>query len=61
MLSRRDLIQLGLAAGALGLDGASSRALAQQRLTQADLLAFEPLGQVTVLHFTDIHGQLVPL
>ncbi len=58
-LSRRDLIQLGLAAGALGLGG--SRALAQQRLTQAELLAFEPLGQVTLLNFTDIHAQLVPL
>ncbi|HEX2887533.1 thiosulfohydrolase SoxB [Vineibacter terrae] len=58
-LSRRDLIQLGLAAGVLGLGG--TRALAQQRLTQADLLAFEPLGQVTLLHFTDIHAQLVPL
>ena len=58
-LSRRDLIQLGLAAGALGLSG--SRALAQQQLTQADLLKFEPLGQVTLLNFTDIHAQLVPL
>src|SRR6185295_20282289 len=46
-----------LTAGAGGL----SRALAQQRLTQDDLLRFEPLGQVTLLHFTDIHAQLMPV
>jgi sulfur-oxidizing protein SoxB len=61
MLSRRDLIQLGLAAGALAAGGVPPRALAQQRLTQSALLAFEPLGQVTLLHFTDIHAQLMPL
>ncbi len=60
-LSRRDLIQLALAAGALGLGAVSSRALAQQRLTQEDLLRFEPLGQLTLLHFADIHAQLLPL
>ncbi|HJQ56908.1 MAG TPA: thiosulfohydrolase SoxB [Vineibacter sp.] len=60
-LSRRDVIQIGLAAAALGSGGLGARALAQQRLTQADLLAFEPLGQVTLLHFTDIHAQLRPL
>ncbi|MCW5744682.1 MAG: thiosulfohydrolase SoxB [Alphaproteobacteria bacterium] len=61
MLSRRDLIQLGLAMSSLAAGGIASRALAQQRITQADLLRFEPLGQVTLLNFTDIHAQLMPL
>jgi sulfur-oxidizing protein SoxB len=37
------------------------RAAAQQRLTQDDLLKFESKGQVTLLHLTDIHGQLKPI
>ncbi len=68
-LSRRDVLQMAAATVALGggLWGASlaggglARAAARQSITQADLLAFEPLGQVTLLHFTDIHGQLRPL
>ncbi len=66
MLNRRDLLQLAAATVALPgvLTGAGSglnRALAQQKVTQDDLLRFEPLGQVTLLHFADIHAQLVPL
>ncbi|MDQ4060586.1 MAG: thiosulfohydrolase SoxB, partial [Pseudomonadota bacterium] len=64
MISRRDLLQLGAAAGALlaGPGGVGlTRALAQQRLTQAGLLRFEPLGNVTLLHITDLHAQLVPV
>jgi sulfur-oxidizing protein SoxB len=57
MLTRRDFLQLAAAA----VIGTGARARAQQRLTQEDLLRFEPLGQVTLLHFTDIHAQLVPL
>src|ERR1700754_5053434 len=60
MLSRRDFIWAGAAAAA-ALGGALPRALAQQRLTQAELLAFEPLGNVTLVHLTDLHAQLVPL
>jgi hypothetical protein len=41
--------------------GPLGRAAAQQRLSQADILRFEPMGQVTILHVTDIHAQLVPL
>ncbi|MCW5772835.1 MAG: thiosulfohydrolase SoxB [Rhodospirillaceae bacterium] len=62
MLTRRDFVQLATAAAALGAGMSGfSRAIAQQKLTQQDLLRFEPLGQVTLLHFTDIHAQLVPL
>lgn len=38
-----------------------TRALAQQRLTQSDLLSFDAKGQVTLLHVTDMHGQLEPV
>lgn len=62
MLTRRDFLQVAAASVALtGAGGTLTRAAAQQRLTQEDLLRFEPLGQVTLLHFTDIHAQLVPL
>jgi sulfur-oxidizing protein SoxB len=66
VISRRDLLQLGAAAVALpgvftGTRSGLNRALAQQKVTQDDLLRFEPLGQVTLLHFADIHAQIVPL
>ena len=62
MLTRRDFLQLAAATAALAAGaGGFSRALAQQRLTQEDLLRFEPLGQVTLLHFADIHAQLLPV
>jgi len=60
MISRRDFAQLSVAAAAL-LPGDWTRALAQQRLTQAELLRFEPVGNVTIVHVADIHGMLVPL
>ena len=62
MLTRRDFVQLAAAAAAMGTSvGGFSRALAQQKLSQDDLLRFEPMGQVTLLHFTDIHAQLLPV
>jgi S-sulfosulfanyl-L-cysteine sulfohydrolase len=60
MLSRREFIQVAAATAAILPNGAT-RALAQQRLTQAELLAFEPLGNVTLLHVADVHGQLMPV
>ncbi len=62
MLSRRDFLQVAAATTALGaLPGGMLRAAARQAITQAELLAFEPLGQVTLLHIADLHAQLVPL
>ncbi|MFL9827372.1 thiosulfohydrolase SoxB [Rhodoplanes sp. SY1] len=66
MTTRRDLLQYSAAmaavlAGAGFGGGGTTRALAQQRVTQADLLAFEPLGNVTLIHVTDIHAQLKPV
>ena len=60
MLSRRELLQVAAATAAV-LPHASTRSFAQQRLTQAELLAFAPLGNVTLLHVTDVHGQLMPV
>jgi sulfur-oxidizing protein SoxB len=60
MLSRREFIQVAAASAAI-LPSGLTRTLAQQRLTQNELLAFEPLGNVTLLHVTDVHGQLMPV
>ena len=60
MTSRRDFLQLAAATAAL-LPNGWTRALAQQRLTQDDLLRFEPLGNVTLVHIADLHAQLMPV
>ncbi|ATQ70593.1 MULTISPECIES: thiosulfohydrolase SoxB [Methylosinus] len=61
MISRREFFQVAAATAAIGPGATSGRAIAQQKLTQADLLAFEPLGNVTLVHLTDLHAQLRPL
>ncbi|NJO54626.1 MAG: thiosulfohydrolase SoxB [Bacteroidales bacterium] len=61
MATRRDVLQLAAATAAIAGAGGWSRAFAQQRLSQADLLAFEPLGNVTLVHVTDLHAQLRPI
>ncbi len=61
MISRREFFQVAAATAAIAKGAASGRAIAQQKLTQADLLAFAPVGNVTLLHLTDIHAQLMPL
>jgi S-sulfosulfanyl-L-cysteine sulfohydrolase len=60
MLSRRDLLQIGAAAAAYGF-GPLSRAAAQQRITQDELLAFDHYGNITLLHMADLHAQLMPV
>ena len=58
-LGRRELLQVAAATAALGTSRAG---LAQQREpTQEDLLRFKSTGQVTLLNFTDLHAQLMPL
>ena len=63
MISRRDFLTAATAAAALVGSGSGQlgRAAAQAKLTQADLLRFEPIGNVTLIHLTDLHGQLMPL
>jgi S-sulfosulfanyl-L-cysteine sulfohydrolase len=59
MISRRGFVR---AASALALTTQGiGRVAARQTLTEADLLAFQPMGQVTLLHMTDLHAQLRPI
>ena len=64
MISRREFLQATAAASAM-LAGSGAgplgRLAAQQRLTQADILRFDPLGTVTILYIADTHAQLMPL
>ncbi|MBW0157392.1 thiosulfohydrolase SoxB [Sedimentimonas flavescens] len=64
MISRREFIQASLAASTiLGASGLSrwSRVMAQQSLTQDQLLEFDSFGNVTLIHITDIHAQAKPI
>src|SRR5665647_3222923 len=62
MITRREMLQVGAATAALAVGtGGVTRVLAQQRLTEGDLTRFDSLGNVTLLHVTDIHGQLMPV
>ena len=64
MLSRRDFLQVGMATTAIyGSSGFGnfSKLAAQQKLKQEDLLEFDTYGNVSLIHVTDIHGQLKPI
>jgi S-sulfosulfanyl-L-cysteine sulfohydrolase len=64
MISRREFLQASAAASAIvtaGGLGSLGSVAAQQKLSEAELLKFDPLGSLTILHVTDIHAQLVPL
>lgn len=64
MISRRDFLQVSMAASALvGASGFGNWAklAAQQALTQDQLLEFETFGNVSLIHVTDIHAQLKPI
>lgn len=64
MISRRDFLQVSMASAALygaGGFGKWARLAAQQKLTQDDLLGFDTYGNVSLIHITDIHAQLMPV
>jgi sulfur-oxidizing protein SoxB len=62
MMTRRDFLQVAMATAAITAgSGPLGRLAAQQAITQDQLLAFEPKGQVTLLHLTDLHAQLKPV
>ncbi|EKF17369.1 thiosulfohydrolase SoxB [Nitratireductor pacificus] len=64
MFSRREFLMAGAALSAVAgpaLVGQWSRAAAQQKLSENDLLDFDAFGNVTLVHVTDIHAQLMPV
>ncbi|MBO9440597.1 thiosulfohydrolase SoxB [Phaeobacter italicus] len=64
MISRRDFLQVSMAASALiGASGFGNwaRLAAQQKLTQDQLLQFDAYGNISLIHVTDIHAQLKPI
>ena len=63
MISRRDFLTAASSTAALlgGGAGQLGSVAAQGKLTLDDLLRFEPVGNVTLVHLTDLHGQLMPL
>lgn len=60
-MRRRDFLTAAVAAAGIAGGARLGRLAAQGRLSQDDLLRFEPLGNVTLLHVTDIHAQLMPI
>src|SRR5262249_31232516 len=60
MTTRREFLQIAAATAAI-VPGSWPRAFAQQQLSQADLLSFDSLGNVTLVHIADLHAQLMPV
>jgi sulfur-oxidizing protein SoxB len=61
MISRREFLHVAAATAAL-LPGGWTRAAAQQQMTQDQLLRLgPPVGNVTLVHLSDLHAQLKPV
>tara|TARA_B100000003_G_scaffold100452_1_gene89974 strand:- start:1392 stop:3083 length:1692 start_codon:yes stop_codon:yes gene_type:complete len=64
MISRRHFLQASIASSfifnSLGINN-SARVMAQQKISEKNLLDFKSFGNVSIMHITDIHGQLKPL
>ncbi|MFL2806688.1 MAG: thiosulfohydrolase SoxB [Paracoccaceae bacterium] len=61
MWSRRDFIQFASISSALFMGQPLTAIAAKQKIILDDILKFDSKGQLTLLHFTDIHGQLKPV
>jgi S-sulfosulfanyl-L-cysteine sulfohydrolase len=62
MSTRRQFVQVAAAVATVtGLGGRLPTVSAQQRVRQEDLLRFTSKGQLTILHMTDCHAQLLPI
>ena len=60
-LARRDFLQLLAAASAAGMALDGGRVLAAEPAAAERLYEQPAFGNVSVLHFTDCHAQLLPL
>ena len=64
MISRRHFLQASIASSfifsSLGMKN-SARVMAQQQISEKNLLDFKSFGNISIMHITDIHGQLKPL
>ena len=65
MVSRREFLQAAVATGVVvggaGTGSWSALAAKQELMSEADLLSFPSFGNVTLVHLTDIHAQLLPV
>src|SRR6185503_18913512 len=62
MISRREFLHGAAVTAAFMPGGGWTRAFAQQRMTQEQLLRLgPPVGNVTLVHLTDLHAQLKPV
>ena len=61
MKSRREFLQIASIASMILADKNWNVLAAKQGIKTEDLLKFDAKGQVTLLHLTDIHGQLKPI
>ncbi len=61
MISRRDFLQLASITASFIAGKSWTSLAAKQQLNMSDLLKFDEKGQITLLHITDIHGQLNPI
>jgi len=64
MVTRREFLVASTALAGIvgaGITGPWSRVAAQQALREDDLLGTAPYGNVTLLHLTDLHAQLMPV
>ncbi|MDA9734839.1 thiosulfohydrolase SoxB [SAR116 cluster bacterium] len=61
MQSRREFLQLASITAMLIGSNYWNSVAAKQQITESDLLKFDAKGQITLLHLTDIHGQLKPV
>jgi sulfur-oxidizing protein SoxB len=61
MISRRHFLQAAMASAAIFGPGRLTSLAATQAMTEDALMEFAPVGNVTLMHVTDIHAQLKPI